>query len=353
MSPKAYQRITSYLRKLYGETLFTRDDMMHPLIVFPPYENQIYDVDSVLGSPPARRTHPDDLAIYDHGYLQNLQNTKSKLFNGVTFDFQSLRPSPLQIRATLGNYFDMLATCGALERELREVDITSTIQLPLRSQLHRKISAQESLYNGKGRSAAIGVATLIIYRKQGEYRLLLAKRSQETATDAGFFHVLPAFIFQPSDSDFQHPQEWSVEHQIYREYLEELYDSTEIHQPDRHDYFYEHPALQFLKGLMAQNQAQLLFTGVVANLLTLRMEICTLLLIHAEEWVEQLSDPTSGLSLNTSSETIDDSLLTAPIANDEALLSALPEHAYLKMPPQAWGALWLGVEQARREIESR
>lgn len=350
LTQEQYERITQHLTQLYGKRLYERNDITHPIVVFPPQPDQIHNVDSVLGDAPRQLLRAEDMAFYSQAYLQTLKNSGRNLFNGTTFIHKRLRRKPLKLSAELGKYFDMLATCAALDEELKDAAAGKLIRLPGRSQLHRHLPADQAMINGRGRSAAIGVACLTVFNHDGTYKAMLARRSERAATDPLHFHVLPAFIFQPSDETWTHPEEWSVEHQIYREYLEELFGSDEIAAPDHYDYFYEHPALAYLKTLMERGEAALYLIGITINLLTLRPEISVLLLIHTPEWYQRITAHDSDMPLNTHAEAHGGTIYMLPIESDAAVLAGLPENVHTMMPPQAVGALWLGVDLARQFI---
>ena len=217
--------------------------------------------------------------------------------------------------------------------------------------MHRQVKPQDALIRGDKRSAAIGISALTIFNDGAAYRAILARRSQSTAIDSNMFHVLPAMMFEQTTADFNDRREWSVKHQILREVLEELFGLPEDINPPRWDFFYDHPALQFLLELLDSGKAQLCATGVILNLLTLRPEISALLLIHDPAWYARVSAEDSDMPLATADETLDGSLALAPIATDEAFLSRFPPALHLMMPAQATAALWLGIDRARREIK--
>jgi len=323
--------------------------LTYPFVAFLPQPEQIHDLDSVLGDAPKQVLTQDDMAFYNQAFLQTLKNSGRKLFNGTTYIQKRIRRKPLRVSGEFGKYFDMMATCAALDQELKDAADSKLLRVPSRSQLHRHLPADQAMINGSGRSAAIGVACLTIFNHEGTYKAILARRSAQAATDPLHFHVLPAFIFQPSDEHGHFPEEWSVEHQVYREYLEELFGMDEV-APDRYDYFYEHPAMQHLQNLIAAGEAELYLTGIAINLLTLRPEICVLLLIHTPEWYPTITAPDSHIPMNTHAEAHGGTVELVPIDTDENLLNALPPDLHLNMPPQGLAGLWLGVDQARRNI---
>jgi hypothetical protein len=159
-------------------------------------------------------------------------------------------------------------------------------------------------------------------------------------------------MFQQTTADFADPREWSVKHQILREALEEIFGLPEEFHPRRWNFFYNHPALLYLLKLLNTGKAQLCATGIILNLLTLRPEISTLLLIHDPAWYARISAAESDMPLKTADETLADSIVVAPIASDEAFMSHFPPDLHLIMPAQATATLWLGIDRARREINS-
>lgn len=349
LNARDFQNICDYLRHLYQCELFSHGGIDYPVYVFAPDAQQALDVDSLLDPhPPAPESC--SFAHYDYSYLHNLINSKPTLRNGAVFTLKEIRQNPLRLRGATGRYYDMLATCAALERELRAAVAEGWMRAPSRTQYHRALPPPAALSRGEGRSAAIGIGTLTVFNDAGAYKAILARRSQQTAFDSGMFHVLPAMMFAPTTADFADPREWSIRHQILREFLEELFDMPEELQPKRWDFFYQHPALRYLLALLESGGAQLFATGIVLNLLTLRPEISTLLLIHDPAWHRRVSAADSDIPLAVSAETEAGSLVRALISSDDALLAHFPRGLHLRMPAQASATLWLGIERARREI---
>jgi hypothetical protein len=339
MDEDAYNRAVAYLAKLYSLPLYEQQGRRHPVVIYPPDADQVEDVDSVLGR---LYSEAGPLAIYDYGHLHNLQNSGRLLYNGDTYALHSLETHPLRVHGQPGRYFDMLATCDALDRELALAAANRLIRLPLRHQLHRTLPVAQAGWRGVGRSAALGGACLIVFNRRGQYHALLAQRSARHASDVNRFHVMPAFVFQPVNGRWE--EEWCFSNHVLREYSEELYGAAEGTNTA------DHPAHQQLKAMLQIGAARLLLTGVTYNLLTLRAEICALLLIHDSSWWEASTNADSPLAFNAHSETQDGRLTTVPIDTDEQIIAGLPQPLYLAMPPQAYAALWLGVACARQQL---
>ncbi len=345
----AYKKLTDYLRRLYQCQPFARHGIEHPVTVFYPSESQMRDVDSLL-DPWRPVAESRDFAVYDYSYLHDLQNSKKGIYNGATFTMRQIRENPLQLRGQIGCYYDMLATCAALERESRAAAETGLMRAPTRAAYHRQVPPAVALLRGDGRSAAIGIGALTVFNDGDVYRAILAKRSEATALDSNMYHVLPAMMFEPTTAEFADRREWSVKHQILREVLEEIFGLPEARRPRRWDYFYDHPALRYLLLLMERGKARLLVTGIILNLLTLRPEISALLLIHDPEWYARITAKDSDMPMQTAAETLGGSVVMAPIGSDEDFLAYYPPNLHLSMPAQATATMWLGIEQARREI---
>lgn len=350
LDKRDYKNMTDYLQHLYQCEPFSRAGIEHPVTVMYPEDWQIHDVDSLL-DPTRPKPETRAFAFYDYSYLHDLQNSKPGLHDGPTFTMKLIRKKPLRLRGAIGSYYDMLATCGALERELRDAVAEGWMRAPSRASYHRQSPPLEALTRGTGRSATIGIGTLTVFNDGEGYKAILARRSAATATDSGMFHVLPAMIFQQTTADFADRREWSVKHQILREVLEELFNFPELLQPPRWDFFYDQPALRYLLRLLESGRAQLCATGIVFNLLTLRPEISTLLLIHEPEWYGRITAVDSDMPFTTADETLAGSVILAPIETDEAFLASFPRDLHLMMPAHATATMWLGIDLARREIQ--
>ncbi len=349
LDKRDYQNMTDYLRHLYQCDVFSRDGIEHPALVYYPAAEQIGDIDSLLDARLPRREERQ-FAVYDYGYLHDLQNSKPSLHNGATFTLKEIRQKPLKLRGAIGNYYDMLATCAALERELRDAVEEGGMRAPLRVTYHRQLPPTEALWRGVGRSAAIGIGTLCVFNDGGIYKAILARRSDQTALDNGMFHVLPAMMFQQTTESFADAGEWSIEHQVLRELLEEMFNLPEVRAPQRWDFFYDHPALRYLQELLEAGEAKLYATGIILNLLTLRPEISSLLLVHDPAWWARISALDSDIPFVTADETLRGSVVMSPIASDEEFLARFPPDLHLLMPIQATATMWLGIDLARREI---
>lgn len=346
LTSATYARISDYLATLYDTALYQRHNLRHPALLYEPTATQIDDVDSAIGSLPTQPVTEDDFAFYNHAYLNTLQNSGRQLFNGTTFVLKQIRTKPLKLEAAYGRYFDMIATCAALEHELLAAADEKLLRLPMRQQYHRAVEPQRALLFGEGRSAAYGGLALVVFNDAGTYKGIVARRSARQAIHPNAYHLLPAFMFQPRARPAQ-PHEWSLSYHVYREFLEELFGMPEDGSAD----WQQHPAYLDWQQMVAAGQASLHLVGVAMNLLNLRAEYCTLMLIRDPQWWVRVTAPHSPLRLNTAAET-DGGLLAVPIATDDALLTALGTGYHLRMPPHALVGLWAGTDLARRLLTS-
>lgn len=363
-SPQLYQ----FLRwKYQDEPILERGQHMYPVVVYAAPDAQIRRPDSILLTFQPRT---EDIAlIADATYRTLRQAAGSKLEDRPTFTMQELliHPTQLGLTCAAGTYFQALDTCDALERELlsqisslRGSDETAyrqfDRQLPLRWALHTKVA--HPVRYGASRSAALAISTLLAYTRDDKLHLVLQRRSASSAAlHANQVHVIPSGMFQPFTSFLT--EEFSVTHNIYREYLEELFDYPEPTE-EAQDWrsFYQDPRLVYLQSLLETHQAELFLTGIAVDLLNLRPEICTLLLIRSPEWYQHHTNqlfPQEQFHLNQEwakavrpEGDVEAPLTSVPYrATDEAFLE-LDDIAPGHMVPPGAAAFWLGVDVLRR-----
>jgi hypothetical protein len=99
-------------------------------------------------------------------------------------------------------------------------------------------------------------------------------------------------MFQPFIADESGPSmqsQFSVSGTVLREFVEELYGVGELETGDGRidpDAIYHRREAKLLTGMLESGSARLLYTGIAVNLLALRPEICTLLVIDDPRWFE-------------------------------------------------------------------
>lgn len=323
--------IIAYLQQHYSADLLTYQGVTYPIIIHRVRPD--CSLDDLLGT--LSQHHEADFGIYDAEHLEQIRSSRP-VTNGLCYIMDSAQTNPPKLNARLGYYFDMLATCDALDHELR----ANPAHTPLRDQLHQTISPQEALLDGRGRSGTIGGAVLTVFNDGETYRAIIAQRSNQVATGAGKLHVIPAFIVQPAHNI---TEEWSLRLHILREYAEELFAMPEYHEwhapIESSAYFHQHPAIIDLETMLADGRAGLYPTGMVMNLMSLRLELCSLLVIHDAEWY-----PRNQADLQAALQT--ERLATFYPAIDD--LDTLPAGWRAQIEPQGMGALYLGLDYLKK-----
>jgi hypothetical protein len=280
-----------------------------PAIVVNAGENQFDSPDSVLGPLDITKPGEIDYKLYKMGepYLNFLIDTGRRVSNKPdSFAFERLSVLPdggFKIDCSLASFRDTLLTSGIMEWELltqlgaskqeRIEDLDSFIQkkLLVRNYVHSLVRGNDPILNPTGRKAVMGIHTLILFNRGDGYAVLLGERSQEgVAIYENLVTVVPAGMFEPLTADMR--SEFSAVHNMYREYLEELFSLGEVETPRAvisHRFFYNNRNLKFLKKLIENNEAKLSITGITFNLLDLRPDLCLLLWIGSTKWYEQHS----------------------------------------------------------------
>ncbi|TVR22934.1 MAG: hypothetical protein EA396_04880 [Anaerolineaceae bacterium] len=324
--------VAERLRQLYGDVLYRWRGYTYPVAVYRAAPTAAPD--DVIGAlSPSAVTAPD-FAIYDAAHLQD-RIASRQMFNGLCYVAADLTCDPLRLSARTGYYFDMIATCDALDHEMRAYGRGERADLPLRDALHRHIPPEQALINGAGRCTVVGGAVLTVVNDGGVYKAIIARRSPHLATGAGLWHILPAFIVQPHDDI---GAGWSWQAHILREFGEELFGLPE---PEAwpsgapHDHFRTFPPIRELTAMLDDGRATLRTTGVALNLLSLRFEICAALVIHDADWL-----PRHRAALTAAQDV--ERMATHTVALDA--LDDLPAGWEAHFAPQGMAALGLGAD---------
>ena len=366
--PEAYSK----LREIYYDLdILSGPDGPFPVAIFPLAPQVESEPEAIL----AQLVPPRPKPIFEERIIRAIIDRGSEIWNGDTFSLAELHLDSQgraeSMDAYLGRYYDMVCSANYLEYELldalrRTGGRSFTLEsLPVRQQtlsLYR--TPGECLRAGGGIDAVIAISTLVVYLRDGEYWMLCDVRSKKVAEYGDLYHVIPSFIFQPvvKPSLYNLEVEWSVRHNIYREYLEELFRVPEAEDAEGAmdpRYFYGHPNLEYLQQLLAAGVADLKGVAFIFNLLNHRPELCTLLIITDEAWYQdQRFSHRSGLKhLNINDEFLDHRhrsnrahmqfVTTLPLSDDGWAEVARP---WLMVPPGA-PALILGARKACRQLQ--
>ena len=370
--------IYSELRNVYYDLdILDGPDGPFPTAVFTLAPRAESDPETVAAELVRRRPKP----ILEERIIKTIVDRGSNIWDGDTFSLADLRLDSqgrvTEMDAYLGSYFDMVCSANYLEYELlaalkqAQGQLFGLESLPIRwKTLSLYPTPSACLRAGGGIDATIAISVLVVYRREGEYWIMCDVRSKKVAEYGDLYHVVPSFIFQPVVAPTSHnlEVEWSVRHNIYREYLEELFRIPEVEHAKgavNPRYFYGHPNLRYLHQLFGVGMADLKGVAFVFNLLNHRPELCTLLLIKDEAWYEDQSfsrHPSAAGSLqflNLNDEFMDhehrstrphlESVTTLPLSDDRWAEIVRP---WLMVPPGA-PALILGVREACKQLQLR
>lgn len=369
-----------FLKWQYGEEkILEKGDCIYPIAIYAASKDQRENIEAVLQMP-LDRNEPaiEGFIVNDSEYLEILNSLKKdrgmihgKDVNTYTYAMKKLIvDDEIKMQCNLGHYFSTFLSCESLEWEIRSnikklkgndaEDFRRFLeQLPLRGDLHAKVD--NPVRDGALRSAAIGISTLIAYHNNGSVNLLTKRRAKRgVPLRAGLLHVIPGFMFQPM-TDYM-DEEYNVTHNIYREYLEELFNFPEPRDKRLHPtHFYSDKRFVYLKSLLDNGEAKIYFTGVAVNLLNLRPEICTLLYITNDEWYAKCkNDPELHWEINEEFTTIHENVAKPEefigelklSSNDSQMIKDASLYPHRTVPAGA-GAFWLGVEALRDIIRDK
>lgn len=317
------------LRRLYDQERYPLVELFGttaPICTFPAPPEEWSTVEAALGSPPVGQSFPKRLETDPRGWPREYnpaawkryaeevaKGENNRRWDGPTWAFHRMRVASsggVRIDCVPGRYYRSLATSEYLDEELlnahkgRENQSVDLSRLPHREWLHQVVGGDNVVMDGRGRNAAVSVsATIMIALEDGGFDVMLTPRSEDVATHQYFNHVIPSGIFQPLDPPGDSPsntfvkREFNVTRTFHREFIEELYASEEygdvggrpIHIPENEPE---------IKRLRAQPEATLYYTGVSVNLMTLRPEICLLLLITDPGWLARERTEADSLALS-------------------------------------------------------
>lgn len=355
--------LAEYLNWKYPDkTLLKFAGHEYPVAIFEPAESQFLKPESVLLRPLLRSGQLEEALLPGSAkyralrYRLDVRPGDRPCFTML----QILNNENLLLKCELGTYLAAIDTCDEFAWELlvqHESLKGSSLRakqsfdnrLKFRNHLHSLVD--DPVIDGSLRNAAVAISVLIAFWDGNDLYLLVRRRSESVVTHPNMVHVLPSCMFQPATTDLDN--EYSIEHNSYREYLEELFSRKEPEAGEgAWNYFYQDRNLMFLKSLIDEGKAQLHFTGVAVNLLNLRPEVCLLLYIKSESWWQhhsQNADPNCRFRFNWEFMSVTD-MIQHPqgasarlkfIDDDEEMLESSGVQPHEFAPPGA-AALCLG-----------
>ena len=206
---------------------------------------------------------------------------------GINYCMTRIDPGePPKIQGVYGRYYDAILTQYGMEWELHKallkngLDGTDSLRVPGTLPLRESVEAcGNPLYSGAGRCAALATSTLLVFKtsRSDGFFSLIRRRSEHVGVSPGMLHVIPAGMFEARNYDI-----WSAENNVWRELLEEVYNDKEESgsaQPDNDDRIRQKVPVNLLIEMIGNRSAEFSVTGICCDLLSLRHEICTILLV--------------------------------------------------------------------------
>ena len=295
---RAIEDLYTRLRAKYFDldVLASHRDGPFPTAVLELEPSRALDPEKLTG----KRVEARPIAFSEDRLVEALQAKGKNLWNGLTFSLAEVhldeRGLVHSLDAYVGSYFRQLSSGKYLEYELLKAVLDRTDRTPVRSRILAGFpSPRDCLLSGGGVDAAISLSALVVYKRGPGYWMFCELRAEKVAEGAGLYHVVPSGIFQPVTSPTSRNLrlEFSLEHNLYREYLEELFGVSEAQRGDGAVdpyYFYGHPNLEYLNSLVNAGAAKLFGSCLMFDLFSHRAEVCMLLIIEDPDWYDSQKD---------------------------------------------------------------
>lgn len=292
--------LIDHLEKRYGCSAFKLGRRRVPATVLWENPDQLVTPNNVLGNlasavpTPLTRSPIFDINDFKQAraFIKEKYESGPVKYEGLDYRMTQIDVSNLpKVSGAFGWYYDNILTQYAMEWELTRAlrrgtgsiaDRLKYAQLPLREAIEK---GRNPLVDGGGRCTAITVSTLLVFQRENDYWYLLRRRSAAVGVSAGLLHVVPAGMFEAPNPD----DPWSVEMNVWRELLEEVYNEKEQHGSggaELPDSIRSKEPIKTLLRLLKGGEAEFAVTGICCDLLNLRPEICTVLFVKSREFCE-------------------------------------------------------------------
>ena len=320
-------KVVSYLESRYGCQAFRLGGRPLPVTVLWKNIDRMVQPENILGdfdaTPPHSLLSSPILCPLDYQEARDYVRRQYEAppsrvhyegcdYRMVALDLSAGLP---KLNGAFGLYYDNILTQYAMEWELKKallrdvpdpvVELGRPGALPLREAVE---ALGNPLLSGTGRCAAMTISTLVVFaRSDGHHYTILRRRSRNVGISPGMLHVVPAGMFEAANTQ----DAWSIETNIWRELLEEVYnEEEEIGSGDSEleDYLRGRSPINLLLHLLKTGEAEISITGICCDLLNLRPEICTVLFVKdpafAEarrmvlNWEYEREGPTGTFALN-------------------------------------------------------
>ncbi len=111
---------------------------------------------------------------------------------------------------------------------------------------------------------------------------MVRRRSDAVAIDPNLIQAIPSFTFQP---EVDSTQEWDIRHCLRKEYAEELFgEKVDETRAETHEFIDDFRSARELRDALNGGECELLYSGVVLDLMLLFPEILCVLLVHDAKW---------------------------------------------------------------------
>jgi transcriptional regulator with XRE-family HTH domain len=267
----------------------------------------------------------------------------------VCADKFSLQAGHHQIHACLGTYGQILDSCDCL---LEETCTALMAYRPEELQYHEILNrlphrrsielAEPDLFTtAQHRAAGIGISSLLVYKRANDWHIMLARRSRNVGAMQGFSDVIPSTMLgwhfsktmRPDGTDKKPWGSWrpgDISLAILRSYASEVLSSPVSDQAVREQVRNHQP----IRQLINRYGAKISYVGLCFDLLTLRPELVTILMIPDARWSEEVQVRPN----NEYSEVL--SLSLAELHTHHLISPA-------SVTPTGATALWMGIEYLR------
>jgi transcriptional regulator with XRE-family HTH domain len=303
--------------------------------------------------------------------LRETPLTEERMTEGwnLCFDTLTVTGDRPVLTARLGYYGQIQDSCESLMHEIFQVfdehpltpadvhEFPNVLKrLPLRKRIH-DLEANP-ITQARHRAAGIGVIAPIFFMDHtGTWRTIVERRSAHVAALQKAMTLAPAGMLGFSrggvdripDGTPHCPwgsyQARDVELAILVEYAEELFDEEPTGYIGR-EAFYNHPPIH---ALLNTYHAQVVFTGLSIDLLSLQAQICAIIFVPSKQWLNDTK-----FKLNYEWEYVDynsparQRAFTSIMTDDGGIVKMRPETT----APSGAAAFWYGVDEARRRIDS-
>jgi hypothetical protein len=240
-------------------------------------------------------------------------------WNNVIYRLESIEKSELGLSLTFGPgcYFDYVATCESIGRELDIALRNHPLRL-LKRRLKSSDSELESFYRDIRRSLPLRTkyassretlerpvtkclkmgtnnVTLLYDEREKLYRFLLGRRSERILEYPGTYHVVPAGTFEPSGKkNFYDALESSPVGNVLRELYEECFQGAKNEECDENsiptsELVNEVEEINFIYSRL-NNPAMVEFKimDVYIDIITPKVEMTTCLVVHDASYLKEL-----------------------------------------------------------------